>query len=89
MRPPECVPESKLTLNLSNWTACRFQSLFLVLSSDHDADHISVSLASMNLNSVFQAFFNRTRDTSRQSQSRIKGDVFFLQMLSEKTEEET
>ena len=89
MRPPECVPEGKLTLNLPNWTACRFQSLFLVLSSDHDADHISVSLASMNLNSVFQAFFNRTRDTSRQSQSRIKGDVFFLQMLSEKTEEET
>ena len=43
----------------------------------------------MNLNSVFQAFFNRTRDTSRQSQSRIKGDFIFLQMLSEKTEEET
>lgn len=57
MRPPKCVPESKLTLNLSNWMACRFQSSFLVLSSDHDADHISVSLASMNLNSVFQFFF--------------------------------
>lgn len=57
MRSRECVSESKLTLNLSNWTACRFQSFFLVLSSDHDADHISVSLASMNLNSVFQFFF--------------------------------
>ena len=51
MRPPECVPESKLTLNLSNWTACRFQSCFFVLPSDHVADHISVSPASMNLNS--------------------------------------
>lgn len=86
MRPPECVPESKLTLNPSNLQVSDF---FLVLSSDHVADHISVSLARMNLNSVFQAFFNRTRDTSRQSQSRIKGDLIFLEMLSEKTEEET
>lgn len=50
MRPQECVPESKLTLNLSNWTACGFK-VFLVLPSDHVADHISVSPARMNLNS--------------------------------------
>ena len=77
MRPPEYLPESKLTLNLSNWTACRFQSFFLVLSSDHVADRISVSLAIMNLNSVFQAFLNRTRALLVNPKAGSRATLFF------------